>query len=68
MKLPEVEVVIVVAVPDLMELEEGSGALLSRDRMVVKEPAHQEVYKLRLKDMMAVEALMDWVSDNRVDL
>ena len=62
-----VDVIVVVSVPATEKLEPGSGALLSRDRMVEDEPAHTEVYRFEFEDERAVQSSLAWLQNQCVD-
>ena len=44
-----VEVIITIVVPAKEQLVQGTGALLSRDRMEVTEPAHTRVWRMEFE-------------------
>jgi len=61
-----IDVVVVVSVPATEKLEPGSGALLSRDRMVEDEPAYTQVFRFEFEDDRALQASLAWLGNQAV--
>lgn len=53
------EAIVTLVFPPTYRTELGSGALLSRDRIVEDQPAHTEVYRIEFD---TAENMSDWLN------